>query len=163
MLNLLNGQARAPANRLKRALLDLKCHWRTQNLFRYRRINRATPGNKKPPRTYRRGLLEQAESVLSGLFYYLFIFDFGLRSVHQLHKRHRRLVTGAKTALEDPNIAAWSLLVSGTQLLKQLAHRGFGARAVKGQTPIGNAVLFGQRYQRLGIATQLLSPWARSS
>ena len=84
------------------------------------------------------------ESVLSRLLYHLAVFNVRLWSVYELYKRHRRLVTGAETTLEDPDIAARSLLISGTQLLEQLAHRGLGARAVKGQTPIGNAVLFGQ-------------------
>src|SRR3546814_3236946 len=53
----------------------------------------------------------------------------GLRSVDQLHVRHRRMVAVAEAALEDPQVAARAALVARAELDEQLADRFLVAQA----------------------------------
>src|SRR5690606_1753582 len=79
-----------------------------------------------------------------------------LRTVDQLDVRHRRVVASAETALEDAQVAAWTLAVTRAEFDEQGADRFLVAQAREGEAAIGDAVLLGKGDQRLGEPAQLL-------
>ena len=60
---------------------------------RHSAIHRAI---KNPRRLANGGFFTEGESVLSGLFYHLVVFNVRLWPVYEFYKRHRRLVTSAE-------------------------------------------------------------------
>src|SRR5471032_866261 len=79
-----------------------------------------------------------------------------LRATDQLDIRHRRIVAGTETALEDTQVTAGTLAVTRAQLDEQLADRFLVTQARERKAAIGNTVGLRERDQRLRHAAQFL-------
>src|SRR4029079_18465212 len=64
----------------------------------------------------------------------------GLRAVHQLDVRHRRVVARAEAGLEDAQVATRARVVARAELDEQLADRFLVLQAGHGQAAVGDAI-----------------------
>src|SRR5690606_36914070 len=78
------------------------------------------------------------------------------RLIEQLHERHRRRVARPIPHLQDPEIAARTVLEARPELGEELADRRLVAQPRERETPTAHAVLLRERDQRLDDPPELL-------